>query len=100
MIVVALELPADFRLISVGTSSLVNDVRDSFGCNDRRAPKVEHPPKLSPAKPFKETIKTRKLNELNAFTFNCFNRGKYRKMLNMKKLKKAQILSFLDENGG
>lgn len=37
-------LPADLRRYSSGPSSLVNEVRECFGCNDRRPT-----PKLSPA---------------------------------------------------
>lgn len=40
-------LPADLRRNSIDASSLVNDARECFGCNDSRAPKWEHPPRLS-----------------------------------------------------
>lgn len=49
----AFGLPADLRRYSVGASSLINDARDSFGCNDKRALKLEHPLKLSPARAIK-----------------------------------------------
>lgn len=45
---VAFGLPADLRRYSVGASSLINDARESFGCNDKRALKFEQPLKLSP----------------------------------------------------
>lgn len=45
---VAFGLPADFRRYSVGTSSLISDARESFGCNDNRALKPEQQLKLSP----------------------------------------------------
>lgn len=42
-------LPADLRRNSIDASSHASDARECFGCNDRRAPKCEHPPRLSAA---------------------------------------------------
>lgn len=47
---VAFGLPADLRRYSVGASSLISDARESFGCSDKRALKLEQPLKLSPEK--------------------------------------------------